>query len=67
MVWNSGAVQEPMFHLQSARTYSIVLVMCHGPEDYVRQMIQDIVAFALRITRLEEQLTWSQNRSQTEH
>ena len=30
-------------------------------------MIQDIVAFALRITRLEDQLTWSQNRSQTEH
>jgi len=36
------------------------------PEDYVRKMIQGIVAFAIRITRLEGKLKLSQNRSLTE-
>ena len=33
------------------------------PDDYVRQMMQGIVAFAMRITRLEGKLNLSQNRS----
>jgi transcriptional regulator len=36
------------------------------PEDYVRQMMQGIVAFAIRITRLEGKLKLSQNRSLTD-
>lgn len=36
------------------------------PEDYVRQMVQGIVAFAIRITRLEGKLKLSQNRSLTD-
>ena len=36
------------------------------PEDYVRQMMQGIVAFAMRITRLEGKLKLSQNRSLTD-
>jgi transcriptional regulator len=33
------------------------------PEDYVRQMMQGIVGFTIRITRLEGKLKLSQNRS----
>jgi transcriptional regulator len=33
------------------------------PEDYVRQMMQGIVAFGMRITRLEGKFKLSQNRS----
>jgi transcriptional regulator len=36
------------------------------PEDYVRRMMQGIVAFAIRITRLEGKFKLSQNRSSTD-
>jgi len=36
------------------------------PEDYVRKMMQGIVGFAIRITRLEGKLKLSQNRSLTD-
>jgi transcriptional regulator len=36
------------------------------PEDYVRQMMRGIVAFAIRITRLEGKFKLSQNRSLTD-
>jgi len=36
------------------------------PEDYVRKMVQGIVGFAIRITRLEGKCKLSQNRSRTD-